>query len=455
MILARLVSTGARPVVANVAARLVALILLAVATVVVAQLGGAAAVGTYALLRVLPWLTGILLAGGLPGAIPYFLAGPRRSDRRTPLTIMAIAILGGSVGALLWALSSPVLQATFFRGLPEVEVAWAGVLVLTQLAVVTAKASSQGSDDLPGSNRIFVMEELLFLPTYLGLLAMGASGTAAIIAGLVIADVGTSTLAWRRLVRRGLLRGARRPSLALGRRVYWFGMRAHFGVVLSLLNLRFDFAILSALAGPATVGVYAIASKYAELLRLLPLALTYVLYPGYAKEEPAEAARKARALLPRTGMLTAAAAIPLGLSAAVLIPALYGNEFRGAIIPVYILLVGLAGEGIGGVITPFLYGVGRPGLNSAAMAVGVSVTVLLDLVLIPRLGAVGAAIASGTAYLTSTAVLVAFFWWLRRSRPAGEPHIGEGRNLVPVAGPAATTHGSSDDRGGLSERGVS
>jgi O-antigen/teichoic acid export membrane protein len=432
VILGRLIGEGARPVAANVMARLTALVSLAVATLVVARLGGPAGVGAYALLRVLPWLMGILLAGGLPGAIPYFLAGPGRSDRRIPLTIIAIALLGGGAGALLWALTAPFLQHLFFRGLPGTEVAWASLLVLTQLSVVTAKASSQGSDDLPGSNRIFVLEELLFLPTYLAVLALGATGTAAIITGLVLADVGTSALGWRRLIRRGYLRGARRPSLALGRRVYWFGMRAHFGVVLSLLNLRFDFAILSALAGPATVGVYAIASKYAELLRLFPLALTYVLYPGYAREGPAVAARKARTLLPRTGLLTAVAAVPLGLAAAVLIPTLYGEEFRSAIFPVYILLVGLAGEGIGGVITPFLYGAGRPGLNSTAMAAGVAVTVLLDLLLIPRLGVVGAAVASSASYLTATTVLVAFFWWMRRRPMTGDHVIEERSSLIPA-----------------------
>jgi O-antigen/teichoic acid export membrane protein len=432
VILGRLIGDRARPVAANVAARFAALISLAVATLVVARLGGPAGVGAYALLRVLPWLAGILLAGGLPGAIPYFLAGPGRSDRRTPLTIIAIALGGGATGGLLWVLGASVLQHAFFRGLPTAEVAWAGLLVLTQLSVVTAKASSQGTDDLAGSNRVFVLEEFLFLPAYLAVLALGATGTSAIIAGLVLADTGTSFLAWRRLVRRGYLRGARRPSLDLGRRVYWFGMRAHFGVVLSLLNLRFDFAILSALAGPATVGVYAIASKYAELLRLFPLALTYVLYPGYAREGPEVAGRKARTLLPRTGLLTAAAAIPLGIGAAVIIPALYGDQFRGAIVPVYILLVGLAGEGIGGVITPFLYGVGRPGLNSAAMASGVAVTVLLDLLLIPRMGVVGAAVASSAAYLTATTVLVGCFWWVRRVPMAKQHAIAGQRSLIPA-----------------------
>ena len=57
-------------------------------------------------------------------------------------------------------------------------------------------------------------------------------------------------------------------------------MRGQLGGMLTLLNLRLDFAILGALAGPAVLGVYAVASKYAELLRLPGLAVTYVLLPA-------------------------------------------------------------------------------------------------------------------------------------------------------------------------------
>lgn len=60
-------------------------------------------------------------------------------------------------------------------------------------------------------------------------------------------------------------------------------------------------------------------------------------------------------------------------------------------------------------VSGFLYGDGRPGLNSLGINTGVVVTVVLDLLLIPRHGAVGAAVASSAAYLTTTAVLLLAF----------------------------------------------
>jgi len=98
-----------------------------------------------------------------------------------------------------------------------------------------------------------------------------------------------------------------------------------------------------------------------------------------------------------------------------------------AILPAQIILLGLALDGLGGVVTGYLYGIGRPGLNSCAMAVGLGATVLLDLLLIPRYGALGAAIASAVAYTAATLTLVSFFWWVGRPASAagkGEPVLG-------------------------------
>jgi len=403
----------------NVAARLAAVVSLALATLMVARYGGPAAVGIYVLLRVLPSLVGVVVSAGLPGAVTYFLAGPYREDRRLPLTLVAMALAGGAAGAALWMASAPLLERVLFPDLALGLVILAGVAVLTRVIVATSKSCSQGSDDLPGANRVIVTEEFMFLLAYGLLWAAGVEGYTAVVAGLLIADVATFSLSWGRLIRRGFFHGAARPSLRLARRVASYGLRAQVGGVFTLLNLRLDFILLSVLTGPAVLGVYAIASKFAELLKVPTLALTYVLYPKFAKDGRARAATKARTLMPKAGLLVAGGAIPLWLAASFVIPAIYGSAFSSAIVPAQILLLGLALEGVAAVITAFLYGIGRPGLNSCALGAGLAVTVVLDLILIPRFGAVGAASASTVAYATSTLALLFFF--RRLGRPEAAP----------------------------------
>jgi O-antigen/teichoic acid export membrane protein len=403
----------ARVLVANVGARLGALAALALGTLLVARTGGASAVGIYALLRVLPGLVGVVLSLGLPGAVTFFSAGPHARDRRLAMTIVTMMLAGGVVGTLVWAAGVPLAGHRLFPGLSTGLLLIGGTTVLTQLMVATAKSCSQGSDDLPGANLVILNEELMFLPAYGLLWTFGADGFTAVVIGLLAADVLAFAWGWARLARRGFFRGAERPSYQLGRSVAAYGLRQQVGGVMTLLNLRLDFILLSLMAGPAVLGVYAIASKMAELLKIPGMALTYVLYPQYARDG-ASAAAKVRRLIPKATLLIAGAAVPLVPLTAVIIPLAYGDAFRGAVVPAQIIVVGLVLDGVGGVITGYLYGVGRPGLNSWAMGAGLAITVVLDLALIPAHGATGAAIASAVAYLGSSVALIAFFIWLQR-----------------------------------------
>ena len=399
----------------NIVARVGALVSLALGTLIVARVGGPSAVGLYALLRVVPSLLGVVLSCGLPGAVTYFVAGPTRNDRRLSLTLVGMAVAGGVAGTLLWIVSAPLLRETLFQEIPIGLTVLAGVTVLTQLSVATAKSCSQGSDDMRGANLVIVNEEFMFLPAY-GLLALlGERGNTAIVAGLLAADVITSVLAWTRLTRAGFFAGARRPSLGLARRIASYGWRAQVGGVVTLLNLRLDFILLNVMAGPAVLGIYAIASKFAELLKVPGMALTYVLYPEYARVGARQATENARRLIPKAGLAIAAACVPLLLTAGFVIPGLYGSAFHAAVGPTRIIVLGLALEGVAGVITGYLYGTGRPGLNSWAMGAGLAATVVLDVILIPPLGATGAAVASAVAYLTSSLTLIWFFWTSGRS----------------------------------------
>ncbi len=405
----RLVSGSFSTLLANVGARVVALASVGVCTLLIARADGSAGVGIYALLRVLPGLAGVVISCGLPGAVAYFLAGPTRDDRRLAATVAAMTLAGGCAGALCWLALAPVAGDRLFEGVGTVLVAWAGAAVLTQLIVATVKSCAQGSGDMRGANLVIVNEELMFLPAYGLLWAAGVTGDTALVAALIAADVLTFVWALARLRRRGFFRGAQAPSPALARRIAAYGLRAQVGGIMTLLNLRLDFILLSVMAGPAVLGVYAIASKFAELVKVPAMALTYVLYPRYSREGGTAAAADARRLLPRAGVSLGAAIVPLWFAAGWLIPALYGAAFHPAVVPARIILVGLVLEGVAGVLTGFLYGIGRPGLNSWAMGAGLLVTVVLDLLLIPPFGSTGAAVASASAYLVSSLALVACF----------------------------------------------
>lgn len=425
-----------RTVVANTSARGLAIVGLTLATVVVARIGGPAAVGEYALLRMLPGLVGVVCVLGLPGALAYFLAAPRRDLPRLWPTLIAIGIGGTLLGTVCWLIAAPVIAKVFFPQESALIIAAAGVTVATQLLLTIGKTALQGLEDRRGGDVVIAAEELAFLPCYLLPLLAGFQGIAAIVIGLALADLVVAVEAWRRVSRRlgwrrlGLTRGAgwvARPDLALGKQIASYGLRGQVGGFITLLNLRLDFAILGAMAGPAVLGGYAVASKYAELLRLPGTALTWVFYPRLAKLAASEAAALARRMIRPALLGILVAAIPIFLLTSPVMRLLYGEQFGAAVAPARVLLAGMLLAGASGVASAYLYGRGTPGLNSIVLGIGLVITVVLDLLLIPSHGALGAAAASTAAYLVTDALLIVFL--LRLSRRTRARH-----NAVPVGG---------------------
>lgn len=426
-----------RTVVANTSARALAIAGLTLATVLVARTGGPSAVGEYALLRMLPGLLGVLCVLGLPGALAYFLAAPRRNLERLWPTLIAIAFGGALLGTAVWFAAAPVIAHVFFPQESVVMIAAAGLTVPTQLVLTVGKTTLQGLEDRRGGDVVIAAEELAFLPCYLLPLITGVNGVAAIVIGLGLADLVVAVEAWRRVSR---LLGWRRfglagngfgwfgrPDRALAGQIASYGLRGQVGGLITLLNLRLDFAILGALAGPAVLGSYAVASKYAELLRLPGNALTWVFYPRLAKLGQNEAAAFARRMIRPTLIGILLAAVPIALLTSPVMRLLYGASFGSAVAPARVLLAGMLLAGASGVASAYLYGRGSPGLNSIVLGSGLVITVVLDVLLIPSHGAMGAAIASTAAYLSTDALLIGLL--LRLSRPSSARHSS---GAVPV-----------------------
>jgi Na+-driven multidrug efflux pump len=73
------------------------------------------------------------------------------------------------------------------------------------------------------------------------------------------------------------------------------------------------------------------------------------------------------------------------------------------------LLPGCTVFAITNVLAGYFNGVGRPKLNLTASAIGLCCTLCLDILLIPKYGARGAAVASSLSYVTSTIVSIYLF----------------------------------------------
>ncbi|GAA4236315.1 hypothetical protein GCM10022254_45630 [Actinomadura meridiana] len=399
----------------NMVGRIGALGSLGVATIIVARIGGPQLVGAFTLARILPGLLSQLSNAGLSAAAPYFLARDDHDQRTVRPTLAWLTVIGAVVSGLAWLALSPVIYLVFFSSFGVWVAVAAAVPAVTQGFVSVGKGLLQGTDDQHGASLAIAVEEFVFLPLYLALL-VAWHGPGALIAGLVLADVAAAAWIARRLARRGFFTGWGRADRRLGRTIAGYGLRGYLGQLIDLLQLRFDMALLGALAGPKVLGVYTVASKFAELVQLPGLAVNYVLYPDFAKNDRATATRRtSRLILPALGV-SVLTALPLALIAGTALPWVFGDVFDDAVVPTYIRLAGVVTFGVTGLIMAYLYGVGRPGAASTGQGIGLLVVIALGAVLIPAHGATGAAIATSVSFVATTAALLVWFQHVKRRR---------------------------------------
>ena len=194
-----------------------------------------------------------------------------------------------------------------------------------------------------------------------------------------------------------------RPSrdLMAMRRMLGFGVKGQIGNLLQFFNYRLDTFILNYFRGPSAVGIYSSAVATAELLWQFPNAVSLVITAKAAATQPTVLNAFAPRVLKGTLALSFAGGVVLALGGRTFIEWVYSSAFAAAYAPLLGLLPGVVLLGGAKVLANELAGRGYPHYNSAVSAMALVVTLLLDVLLIPRWGAMGAAAASSVAYASS------------------------------------------------------
>jgi O-antigen/teichoic acid export membrane protein len=201
----------------------------------------------------------------------------------------------------------------------------------------------------------------------------------------------------------------RRFDAGLAGRSLSLGARYHPGAVAQYLTQRLDVILLAALASPHAVGLYTVAVTFAELARIPTEALARA---SLSRQAVADLRVVAAATVKATRMSTALAAVSVAalcLVAPVLLPAGYGAEFAGAVPALFALAPGLFALGAARQVNAYLVRLHRPLTMSASPAVALALNVVAILLLVPRLGIVGCALASSVSYTLIAAIQVARF----------------------------------------------
>jgi O-antigen/teichoic acid export membrane protein len=398
----------------TIATRFGLAILIFATDVILANALGPAAKGRFALVLLYSQLAATIIGLGMDQAIAVVSGrGPEEGRRAFANAILWTAVVGGAaVLASLWLYGIPGKGAPdgplaeLFPNLSAAQFTFAALAVPAELFFNLGLYALLGRRRVAAYSSIRLLRRLTLLALLFGTALVANLGlAAALILNLVSLALTAAAIfyaAWReRLV--GIV-----PSFELLGEELRYGGKSVVGTLAERLQFRADAFIINAIAGVRATGIYSVTSGLAETLWYVPNALGVVMF-SRAVDPKADAARTAATLTRTTLALAILLAVPTAAFGPRMVRLFYGSAFADAGVALRLIIPGVVAYSVVAVLSRYLSGVGRPGIGTVILLFGLAVNIVANLILVPRFGILGAAIASSLSYLLTALVTLAVF----------------------------------------------
>lgn len=372
--------------------------------VITARTLGPESKGAVIALLVVPGLIQSFAELGLRQSTAYFLGKQIFADQSVISTIALLALIISVAGMVI------VAGLYLISGLPQ-KYGW-NTTVIALLMLPSSLVMSYGSGVLMAKQRIraiagvSVLEPLVVLGLLVFLLVSGLVNIQSV---LLVTVLGSVVAAFSTVVLVHPY-GSIRPKYIPGLPLRFVKMGVVYAAALFILSLgyRFDIVLLERLSTSQEVGIYSVGVGLAQLLWLLPAALTTV---NFARSTTArnvtEHAQKTAMIMRITLWGSLLPCMLLYFLAPWLVPAIYGDAYAKSSDVIQAIMLGIWMALIFKVLNSDLAGRGKPQTALWVYALALLINVVLNLLWIPIFGCIGAAWASSVSY-TFGALLFAF-----------------------------------------------
>jgi len=177
-----------------------------------------------------------------------------------------------------------------------------------------------------------------------------------------------------------------------------YGIVPFLALVIINLNFKMDIFLIKYFLDNTQVGYYSLGVSLAEKIWLVPEAFSLVLFSRVSNIEE----READILTPKVCRITLLFSIAVSLfllaTGNFIIPFIYGKEFKPSVVPLFLLLPGVVAMTLYLLIHSDLTGRGKAAITLKIFSAALFLNLVLNIILIPRAGINGAALASTISY---------------------------------------------------------
>ncbi|OES44937.1 flippase [Domibacillus iocasae] len=383
----------------NFSSNILTIILGLLTTVIIARTLGVEGQGLFTLITLLPTMLVTFMNFGIAPATVYYI-GREKYCMNIVVSTNIILGLGISFLAINVGLGAVFLfKNTFFDGVPLLALL-STLFVLPFLFFNSfLQAVYQGTQNFRRYNAINLtskwIQVIFLLVVFLVLdLSLGKA-----LLSFAIGSILPSIFIIEYMRKDGIRFGIRNFSMELTKDCFKYGYKAHLSNIISFLNYRLDIILISYFINPAAVGMYNVAVSIAERLWVFSQPVSAALFPRISATKGEKERTELTTMVARNVLyLSAVFAVIFFILSDFIVYLLFGTEYKAASSTIKILLVGITLFSAERILSNDLAGRGKPEINLYTSLVTVACNLVLNILLVPKFGFNGAALATSITY---------------------------------------------------------
>lgn len=381
-------------VVTTIGTRMVVLFGAFIVSVIMARLLGPEGKGIITAILVIPTLVVTIADLGIRQASAYFI-GTKTYQYKD--IVSSLIFLWFVTSVISIAIVTGILALQYGGKYSWMILAVSILTIPVNLGIQYLRGIMQGRGNIGGINKVEIIKTILnflILMLLVWLLGMGVLGAA--LTQLLMA---VFTLAYSIKLLLGEVGFRVKYIHPIPQQLIRKGFSFAFALFIIQLNYRIDIVILEHFTDIIEVGIYSVGTNLSELIWQLPAAIGLILFSRSANSASKEAAvQRTTRLIRMVVPLLVVFGVVFWLSAPLFIGLLYGADFAASGNVIRYLLPGIIVMVIFKLIHSDLSGRGAPLFSLRVSIIALVVNIVLNLLLIPKWGALGAAVSSSISY---------------------------------------------------------
>lgn len=349
----------------------------------------------------------ILLGFGMTSSNIFFIGKDRKSIKEILGTNIIVTLFSMAIVIIIYIVNQFYAIDILFKGLDNNII----IIVLITIPITNLKSAFinilLGMQEIEKYNKLNIIDRVLTLILLAIFIFTTKSAYWVIVSNMIASLITLIIISFILFIK---FKNKIAFSVSLFKEMIKYGIRSQIGNAIQILNYRLDVFIIQYFLTLSDVGIYSNAAVLGETLWKVSSSIATVVLPMTTNSKDKLGIKDFINKVTRvTFTIILIGAIVLGAISKPLITLLFKKDFSSGSEALMLLIPGISIFSVCNILSNYLAGIGKIEKNIVASSAGCIATVILDIILIPRMGINGASIATSISYIISTFVTVYYY----------------------------------------------